>query len=58
MPTPRPAAAALAALLCLTAAGCAEPDSGSGAEGRKTDVTGKAPPPRGASTPSHSRTVG
>ncbi|WP_405714260.1 MULTISPECIES: ABC transporter substrate-binding protein [unclassified Streptomyces] len=44
MPTPRPAAAALAALLCLTAAGCAEPDSGSGAEGRKTDVTGKAPP--------------
>ncbi|MFF2007522.1 ABC transporter substrate-binding protein [Streptomyces sp. NPDC058195] len=44
MPTPRPAAFALAALLCLTVAGCAEPGSRSGADGRQTDAAGKAPP--------------
>ncbi|MEE1746487.1 ABC transporter substrate-binding protein [Streptomyces sp. NPDC006641] len=38
MPIPRPAAIALATLLCLAAAGCSEADSGSGPDG------GKAPP--------------
>ncbi|MEU0297974.1 hypothetical protein ABZ252_00605 [Streptomyces sp. NPDC006175] len=42
MPTPRPAAIALATLLCLAAAGCSEADSG--AEGRTTGPADKAPP--------------
>ncbi|MFH8513781.1 ABC transporter substrate-binding protein [Streptomyces gelaticus] len=42
MPTPRPAAVALVALLCLAAAGCSGSDSGSG--GKKTDAAEKASP--------------
>ncbi|MFJ6854105.1 ABC transporter substrate-binding protein [Streptomyces sp. NPDC091271] len=42
MPTPRPAAIALATLLCLAAAGCSEADSG--AEGKTTGSADKAPP--------------
>lgn len=50
MPTPRPAAVALAALLCLTAAGCAEPGSGSGSGSRKADAAAgnASPAARGA----------
>ncbi|MFE9859150.1 ABC transporter substrate-binding protein [Streptomyces sp. NPDC005780] len=42
MPTPRPAAIALATLLCL-AVGCSEADSGSGADGGKAGSADKAP---------------
>ncbi|RPK38231.1 ABC transporter substrate-binding protein [Streptomyces sp. ADI93-02] len=41
MPTPRPAAIALATLLCLAAAGCSE--AVSGADGKTTGVADKAP---------------
>ncbi|MFJ9682210.1 ABC transporter substrate-binding protein [Streptomyces sp. NPDC101194] len=44
MPTCRPAAIALAALLCLAAAGCSESDSGSGADGKKTGADQKTSP--------------
>ncbi|MCX4398888.1 ABC transporter substrate-binding protein [Streptomyces sp. NBC_00264] len=44
MPTPRPAAIALATLLCLAAAGCSEADSGSGTDGGKAGSADKAPP--------------
>lgn len=43
MPTPRPAAIALATLLCLAAAGCSGADSGSGAAGTRKGVADKAP---------------
>ncbi|WP_329201772.1 ABC transporter substrate-binding protein [Streptomyces sp. NBC_01435] len=44
MPTPRPAAIALATLLCLAAAGCSEADPGSGTDGGKAGSADKAPP--------------
>lgn len=43
MPTPRPAAIALATLLCLAAAGCSEADPGSGADGMRAGSADKEP---------------